>query len=320
MWGKIVVVGISAVLAIATELWFPINEADPLAVRQKHFWAAILFIFSVVLGIPIEGTLEMQAKLAEMNATLTAHEQQMQAEAKFQELYSLYNSNFSNGQPVLKGWADELLSYLQDNWKQGLMPLPRELASTQIGKVYPYARHSVIATNVGDTSFYFADETYIKANTAARDRGVPVIRFYIYGKEYKNRIVLRDGRHPNDINDFYKEVKELHTALGSLYSAVIDVDRVKLVGASYRDLLILDNKFLAETLETPQWEQIRAQASENDDRLKEARQYLRSIRAAVQENYTVQMNPEDVKRYFKTNGDKSADILFNKLIIEVIGQ
>jgi hypothetical protein len=58
-----------------------------------------------------------------------------------------------------------------------------------------------------------------------------------------------DRRHPTDINDFFGEIKDIHTRLGSLYSAVIDVDKVNL--EAYRDLLIMDNKFVAETQLSP---------------------------------------------------------------------
>jgi len=272
MWGKIVVVGLSVLLSVATELWFPIDKNDPVAVKQKHFWACIFLIFSLVLGLPVESSLESQAKLEEVKKMLVEHQRESGEKGRLQELFTLYDNNFGHAEPVLQAWADDLLDYLRDNWRDGLMPLPRERAAAQIGKVYSYAQHSIVATNVGSTKFYFNVQTYAQANKEARDHGVPVVRFYLYGKDYRNRMELRDGRHPVDINDFFREVKDLHTHLGSLYSAVIDVDNVNL--DSYRDLLIMDNKFVAETQITPEWEPIRALATGNGDKLKKACEYL----------------------------------------------
>src|SRR5262249_45838227 len=157
------------------------------------------------------------------------------------ELSDLYEISFAHAEPALKMWADESLAYIRESWAQGWMPLARERASTKIVDIYGTAKKSIIATNVGSTNFYFGDATYAAANANARLRGVPVVRFYIYGEKLKGEIAMHDGKHPENIEAFYKEVKYLHNRLGSLYSAVIDVDRLKV---EPRDLLIVDGKFL----------------------------------------------------------------------------
>jgi hypothetical protein len=324
MWGKFIVVALAVLLGVATELWFPIDKTDPVAVKQKHFWAFILLIFSLVLGLPIQSSLDAQAKVDEVKAMLQTHLRESEERGRIQELFTLYDTNFGHAQPVLQGWADDLLDYLRDSWKLGVMPLPRERAAAQIGAVYSHAQRSIVATNVGSTNFYFNVGTYAQANLYARDHGIPVVRFYLYGKDYRNRIEMRDGRHPTDINDFFNEVKDLHVRLGSVYSAVIDVDRVKL--DAYRDLLIMDNSFVAETQLTPEWEPLRALATENQERLKEARIYFHVLMGALDENHIQRMNPEDVKKYFKHSpvhleGSKDpADALFNFLMGQVAGQ
>jgi len=316
MWGRIVVITLSVLLFIATELLFPIDRTDALAVKQKHFWAFMFLVFSLVLGLPIQETLETQAKIDEVKALLREHQQESATRGKFQELYTLYDHNFGAAQPVLRGWADETLNYLRDSWSHGIMPLPREMAPAKIGDVYYKAQHSIIATNIGSTKYYFNVHTYGQANIFARDHGVPVIRFYLYGKKYRDRIELRDGRHPADINDFFGEIKDLHSRLGSLYSAVIDVDRVNL--EAYRDLLIMDNKFVAETQLSPEWEPLRALATENSEQLEQARQYFHLLLGAIDDNYVLRMKAEDVRKYFKSrlpsgSGDP-ADALFNYLM------
>ena len=319
MWGKLLVVFLSIMLSVATELYFPIDENDPVAKKQKHFWAIIFLIFSLVLGLPIEQTLETEARVDEVKAMLKEHEKQTAEHGQFEDLYALYEKNFGNSQPALRGWADELLNFLRDNWSHGVMPLPREFAPAKIGDVYYGAKHSIIATSVGSTKYYFGVHTYILANEYARDHGVPVIRFYIYGKDYRNRIELRNGKHPADINEFFAEVKDLHETLGSLYSAVIDVDDVHL--DAYRDLLIMDNSFVAETELSPEWGPIRAVATENPDKLREARQYFHVLFGAVDQRYVVRMKPEQVRKYFKRQFSLSAsadpaESLFNYVMGE----
>lgn len=319
--GKLIVLGISILFFIATETLFS-SGTDPTG-KQKHFWATIFMIFSLILGLPIESSFETQVRIEELKQMLKNHEDTSAKLGKFQDLLALYEDNFGQAEPALKGWADETLTYLRDNWSHGVMPLPKEFAADKIGQVYHQAQMSIIATNVGSTKFYFDVHTYADLNIYARDHGIPVVRFYIYGKKYKDMIEMRDGRHPTDINEFFAEVKDLHARLGSLYSAVIDIDRVRL--EEYRDLLIMDNKFVAETKLSPEWEPLRALATENEDQLKTARQYFHVLMGALDERFILRMKPEDVRKFFKngsfppSGGKDPADALFNYLMGQITG-
>lgn len=322
-YGKLIVLGISILFFIATEIFYPSGN-DPAAAKQKHFWACIFMIFSLILGFPIEGSFETQAKVEELKKMLEKHEDMSAKLGRFQDLLALYDNNFGRAQPALRGWADETLGYLRDNWKNGVMPLPKEFAAEKIGQVYHQAKKYIIATNVGSTKFYFDVKTYADSNLYARDNGIPVVRFYIYGNKYKNYIELRNGKHPTDIDDFFREVKDLHVRLGSLYSAVIDVDRLHL--EEYRDLLIMDNEFVAETKLSPDWEAVRALATENDEQLRTARLYFHTLMGALDERYIQRMNAEDVRKSFKKTsypmspGKDPANALFNYLMGQITGE
>lgn len=324
MLGKAIVVFLSVLLFVATELFFPIDGNNALAVKQKHFWATIFLIFSLVLGLPIEGTLEMERKVDEVKEAIVKHEADSALQVGFHELHDLYGQNFNQAPPVLKGWADELLKYIHDNFSQGVIPLPRELAPMEIGKVYQYAQQSMLATNVGSTKFYFDVQTYVASNKTASARGVPVIRFFLYGDRFKDHIEMRDGRHPQNIDDYFKDVAELHHTLGALYSVVIDVDKLDL--EQYRDLLIMDNGFMAETLISQEtWQPIRALATQHKEQLDEGRKYFRRLIGAINDRYVLRMRPEEVKAKFSKNKAftaaslQSADSLFSYMIGQVTG-
>lgn len=324
MWtGKLIVLGVSILFFVATEFLYP-TGSDPNASKQKHFWAVIFMVFSLILGFPIENSFEMQAKIDELKKVLKEHSERQITVGKFQDLLVKYDENFGQATPAMREWADETIGFISESWSQGVMPLPKEFAAEKIGKVYYEAKKSIVATNVGSTKFYFDVHTYAEANRFARNQGIPVVRFYIYRDKYKNYIVLRNGKHPSDINDFFAEVKDLHNLLGSAYSAVIDVDRLSL--EEHRDLLIMDNKFVAETKLSPDWEPIRALGTENQEQLKKVRSYFHVLMGALDEKYIERMNANDVRKYFgsaslsSSGGKEPAQSLFEHLMRDVTGQ
>jgi len=301
----LIVVFLSIALFAATEFFFPIAPNDPIAVKQKHFWAIMFLILSLVIGLPITISFNTDRKVDEAKELLRQHVQQselaagrllaeLRREGRFQDLDTIYDKNFTSTDPMLKGWADELLFYIRERWSLGVMPIPRESAAAKIAGVYPEAQKSIIAVNVGSTKFYFDIGTYATSNLNARDKGVPVVRFYLYSKS--KHIEMHGGKQPQDIAEFFDEVKELHKRLGSLYSAVIDVDAVRL--PEYRDILIMDNKFVAETALSPEWEPIRAEATEDVGQLRRARLYFRDLWGAVDPQHVVAMTDEDVAKYY----------------------
>src|SRR5262249_2292232 len=106
MWGKVVVAAIAVLLFVATELCFPIDGTNPVAVKQKHFWAIMLLIFSLVLGLPIEDSFTTQAKLEEVKQRIENHDTNSAKLEQFHELSDLYEISFAHAEPALKMWAD----------------------------------------------------------------------------------------------------------------------------------------------------------------------------------------------------------------------
>jgi hypothetical protein len=323
-WGQMIVFAISAVLFIATEFLFERGkDTAAKAATQKHFWAAILFVFGAVFGLLIEGSLASQTELRSVKEEIANHERHMTELGQFHELHDLFDSGFANSQPALKGWANDSLAYLRRSWQQGWMPLPKEETPARIAQIYDEALRTIVATNVGSTDFYFTEGNYVSANKRARDRSIAVVRFYLYSDNNKDWIVMHDGKHPASIDDFYNEVKYLHSQMHSLYSVLIDVNKVKL--ADYWDLLIMDNKFVAKTELSPKWQAVRGLATENEDRLNEVRHYLDLIQGPMEEKYIQRMEPEEVKMYFKSPpwppfvGGDPADSVFHYVMQQLTG-
>ncbi len=306
--GKAIVVLVSICLAVATEL-IPFADAqDETSKRQKHFWAFILFVLSMVVGFPIENAYTMETKINELEEIVKGHAHDSVARGKFEGLDTLYHHNFDGVDPALTEWANELLGYLDERWSHGIMPLPREQAATQLAKIYPHARESIIATNVGSTDFYFSSRTYSLNNQRTGDHGIPIVRFYLYSNNGERIIKIRRGKGKPTFAEFCKEVGELNTYLHSMYSVGVNVDKFSM--DTNRDLLLMDNKLLAETLETDSWQPIRAEASQNPIQLTGARQYFSELwgRVGIEENNTEAeavckkpMSDDDVRRAFKNH-------------------
>jgi hypothetical protein len=319
MSGKLIVAAVGVLLGIATELFLPVNEKDPNAIKQKHFWAMMFLIFSIVLGLPIELSLEGNGKIDDANKAIGTLLAKSTSEGRFQEMDVAYDKNYDMADPILKGWANKTLDYLTSNWNQGLMPLVKEDAPDEISKVYTYARADIVATNVGGTYYYFHNNNYITSNSNARDRGVPVVRFYLYSKNSNYNLPMRSGQRPRDKDAFFAEVRDLQNILGSFYSAVIDVDEAQL--PKVWDVLLMDNMFAAQTiLSDVDWDPIRAVATENEARLAEYRTYLHAVVGVIDKRYVQTMSAPDVKKYYgkrypflAASGDPATD-LFNHLM------
>ena len=319
MVGKIVVALAGVLLAIATELFFPIDGNNPGAQKQKHFWAMIFLIFSMVLGLPIELSFETQQKVDRLQEKLDKRIAAQASWGKIEQLHMAYDENFGTADPILRGWADRTFEYLMQNMGQGLMPLVKEEAPEEIGKAYEGANVSIIATNVGGTKYYFTNGNYKAYNAGAADRGIPVIRFYLYSRNPNYHLEMRSGKRAETLGEFFNEVKELHRDLHSFYSAVIDVDEAHL--PKVRDVLIMDNKFAAETvLSDTDWDPIRALATENQDRIMDIRRYLHTLLSAIDSRYVERMSSTDVKQSFQkrfpiqTSGSNPSEDLFRYLM------
>jgi len=295
MKGELIILGVSLLLFLATEFFFPIQKDDLIARKQKHFWSIILTLFSLVLGESIKSSLELSDKIENIGSVFQELAEE-DIRGQFQMLFTEYHRHFEHSRPLLKEWARQSFKQLTSDMKQGYIPLPNALAAEQIGKAYPTAKENIVATNVGTTKFYFKNVGYIDNNVDTAKRGIPVIRFYLFSKN--RQIELRQSDKPQlvSFDDFCKEVGALHEQLKTVYSAVVDVDEQDI--REHRDLLLLDNEFVAETELVPtSWVAIRAKATEDKGLVSDVRDYLHILKGA-RSACIFRMNDDLVRGFF----------------------
>lgn len=316
------IIGLSALLFIATEFFFPIKSDDPTSTSEKHFWAIILTIISLVLGFSIKSSLQTLQKIESVSAVF-GELSNKEIENEFRSIFVEYHKHFVGGDPILDGWATRSLEYLRSEMSRGWIPIPRELASVEIGRIYPQARDDIIATNVGSTKFYFTDRLYVWSNQNAAVRGVPVIRFYLWGPQQKIELIRDNEAKERTFEEFKGEVHKLHDESLSVYSVVIDTTKLQEV----RDILLLDNRFVAETLLSPTWFPIRARASQDNENIRDARLYLRALVGAIadEKKDVFRMDDAAIKKYFhryeryRESIDYKRGELADKVFNDVIG-
>jgi hypothetical protein len=326
--GSIVVLVLSGILSVATEKWFPSTDA-----AQKHFWAAMLFIFSVVLGLSVKGSFEMNNKMKLLSDQLDVHARQTESEAGIHEVAHLYEQVIGGASETLKKWGVESQKTLEDDLRAGYIPISREYAPTTIADVYQDAKKNIIASNVGSIDYYFDVPSYVEQNKLARDNHVPIVRFFIYSNASHRGVKLtrkctEEGLKPNNIDDFSKCLSELTPQLGSLCSVIVDFDTHFSRISDARDLLIMDNRFVAETeLYSENWAPKRARATETAAEVEKARKYFHSLWGITGDICTGgRMSDDDIRRYFPrfkdlapVKGEHLADAAFHQLMEQVTG-
>lgn len=326
--GEIVVFGLSIVLAIATEKWFPSDD-----VAQKHFWAAMLFIFSAVLGLSVNGSFEMNRKMKDLTERVDKHSKETESEAGIHEVAHLYEETIGNASDTLKKWGLESQKSLENDLKAGYIPINREDAPTTIAEVYQGARKSIIASNVGSIDYYFNVPAYVQQNQAARDNHVPVVRFFIYSNASHRGVKLTqkctdEGMRPDRIEDFTKCVNELTPQLGSLCSVIVNFDTAYTRISDAKDLLLMDDSFVAETeLFSENWAPRRARATETPTEVQKDRRYFHDLWGITGDVCSGgRMSDGDVRHYFPKykdlkpeRGGPLADAIFHQLMEQVTG-
>src|SRR5713226_8584660 len=135
--GEIIVLALSIILSVATEKWFP--TTDP---AQKHFWSAMLFIFSIVLGFSVKSDFEMNNNMQLLSSQLKEHARKTESEAGIHEVAHLYEQLIGGATHTLRQWGLESQHALENDLKAGYIPLDRENAPTTISAAYRDARNS----------------------------------------------------------------------------------------------------------------------------------------------------------------------------------
>jgi hypothetical protein len=328
--GGIVVLILSAILALATDRYFPSNDT-----QQKRFWALILFILSFVLGLSVNGTFDTSSKMDQLNQDykqLTDFARNLGKTHEVTRAFEEINENPRTSRAIRKWILDAQQALIRD-LNSGYIPIPREDAPQTIGTVYDEAKTSIVASNVGGLAYYFDYQLYGQKNRAVRDRHVPVIRFFLYSNLASRGIKLTKTceakkLQPTKFVDFKICIEILNTDLGSLCSVVLDFDTDSTaVGDEARDLLLMDNSFVAETeLFNETWTPKRAKATESAVKAGEVdkvQNYFRKL-WGVHGACTARMNDNDVELNFpqfknlkRTESEKKeslADVIAQRVI------
>jgi len=305
---------ITLLVFCATEFFFP-----PKPETQKHFWAIVFTAASLVIGYTIKESFDTLRKIENVGAVFSELANK-KVQQSFQEIFVEYHRHFDRSDPVLQRWALSSLTYLQTSMSRGWIPIPREMASIEIGRIYPEAHESIVATNVGDPNSYLGDSLYLSANEDASARGVAIVRFYL--------VSFRDFPNPKDLAALRDKIRTLHAQSGALYSAMMDIDKLKDV-PQIRDVLIMDNRFVAETeIFQPTWQPLRAKATQDPDNLADVRLYLRALMRTVPSNdeNVFEMKPELVQNRFSNrqsvryrHGAASARAVYEEVMREILG-
>ena len=166
---RITVFVVSALIFIATEFFFPIQAGDALAANQKHFWAFIFLLFSIVCGTIINNSFDQSQKLDSI-ASVFQELGDAGVERRFRDIYVQYNLQLKHTLPTEDHWAYHTLDWLDTEFGEGWIPAPREQVASEMTELYDNARDCIIATNVGSTKYYFSDDSYIQANQRATNR------------------------------------------------------------------------------------------------------------------------------------------------------
>jgi hypothetical protein len=304
-----VVVGIA--LFLATEFFFPVDPNNSTSYQQKHFWAIMLFVLSLILGFPTafsyetglnmeHSTEELETRIAVSHAYNQLRDDQTRKD--FDTIFEQYEIHFARGSSVLNNWAHAALDDLCTDLTTGWITLERELVPQEIAGLYGFAKTYIVATNVGSTDFYFKNQLYINANKRAYENGRPVLRFYIFSTKRHielTRGVSRKGA-PVTIDDYANDVAVIHKSLHTVYSAVIDLDAAAAAHQikEARDLLLMDNPVVAESNLSDSWELLGARASQDEANVNGVHNYLRTLMAIVPFK-AFKMNNQEVSVHFK---------------------
>jgi hypothetical protein len=299
-FGQIVVLVLSLMLAVATDRWFPSEDR-----KVKRFWSWILFILSVVLGYSINAAVTTGNKVEKLTGELTMHVQESESESTIHKTVHDYEGIMMQANGTLRTWGKDSLRGLEDSLGQGYIPITREAAPIEIAQAYTDAGSSIIASNVGSIDFYFDNDAYKRANQGARDRHVPVVRFFLFSDRTDREIKLTKdcsdrGLNSRKIADFSTCVSEVSKALGTLCSIVINYDQTHAIVGDAKDVLIIDGSFVAQTqLDKEDWHLIEAQATEDPDQVRVARNYFSTLRG-VTGNACVEggMDAREIANYF----------------------
>ena len=329
MLGDFIVLSISVLIFVASEFFLPfVFRGTPLENRQRHFYSILLSVFSFAMCYVVKINLDVLQKITDVEQVFMAMIDS-EVNKQLRDIHMNYHERFR--QPSLLGfWAGYAIESLSTEMSRSSVLFPTLAVTEELFDVYKSATDHIFATHVGSLDQYLEDSGYRDMNKHAFDRGIPIVRFYLFdgtlertiSPEARNKITdvyVRDGV---TLSAFNKRVGELHDEMKTLMSVVIPPD--KLEAHLRRDFLIADGNFLLEReLDAGM---IRVSGGAED--LNKSRTFLRRLlRINVPAEYVHHLDDAEVRNQFGrydqvnrstqlSNGEPLAKILTDSLLQE----
>lgn len=157
--------------------------------------------------------------------------------------------------------------------KDGYVSMSLKSARNEMAETYETARTWVVVTNVGTLDFFLCEDTaYQELNLSTFERGVPVIRFFLYGP------APRQADSNFSFDQFKQQamesMKRMKTACGVFINAG-DVSTGVAGLDGPQDFLLIDNWFAAHAeMDSATWEIQRVRATTRKENIQQYCQYL----------------------------------------------
>lgn len=282
---------VAVALFVATTKYYPVKDSGQAAKKEKFFWAIVFFVLSSVVGILISNTFSLRTSVNTITAALADRADLLEAARGYSALLD------GDSHEIIEEFATDSLQRVTRTLQDGYLPVHMDIIFPKIGELTSRAKDFVVAVNVGSTEFFFDNANYLQVNHELWQRGVPVIRFFLFSS--KQRILGRGGKTIQNIDDFVEEVREIHANFRALYSVVIDVDKAANL-KEVRDILFIDRKFgLMARFSSAQWGPYDwAQATDNKSNIDELESYIKTLVGYARTPYVVAMEDDNVRRQF----------------------
>ena len=255
----VIIIVVSFLLLLASERYLPVlfEGTTTLCDRRRHFYSILLAVFSLVIGFALKASFQIPQMVDDLQDQITAvGDKVTDVETKikdvqesfvaatdshmkehFRDIFVSYHRHFKHPSysPLLESWVNRAIVDLSTEMNQISISLPSSSAIDEVLALYDLASEHFVATHVGSIQRYFENALYKNANLTASQRGIPVVRFYLFDGDLTktvnadNVIVATYAKHGVKLQDYNAEVSRLHEEMGTLYSVVIPPDKLDAV-------------------------------------------------------------------------------------------
>jgi len=263
-------IGVGIAVWVLTEVFYP--RAFPnTAPSAKRYWGFFFFILSTILTESIQAAYRLEQRVDAISVSFRSLTDS-EAEAAFKDIYQSYYANFRKPDERIKTWVKKAITDLRDELASGYVSMSPESGRNEMSGMFGKATKWVVATNVGSLEFFLGNTAYQDLNHATFDRGVPVIRFFLYGSPPRRS--GHEDADPRFRSKAIESMKKMYTVCGILIHAeTVSSSISDLQGP--QDFLLVDNSFVAHAeLNTNTWEILRIRATIQGQHIVKYRQYL----------------------------------------------